>query len=199
VSRQSKAAVTILLLAAMAALTLAPLLMPDSYSVLGHSVSESAAQGVDGAWLARLGFLLFGFAVLFLALTPGSPWGRWGSLAHAGFAVSMIAAAVFSHGPWDGSAFDEFEDLLHSAASFGVGLFFTVGVVLVALRRAHAPGWVRIIDGVALAAALAIPLIMANVDTSGLVQRIMFLVALIWYGLETVGVSTSASPVVPVS
>jgi hypothetical protein len=57
-SREEKPAVIVLLLAAMAALALAPLLMPDSYSVLGHSVSESAAQGVDGAWLARLAFLL---------------------------------------------------------------------------------------------------------------------------------------------
>jgi hypothetical protein len=193
--RESKAAVTIVLLAALAALALAPLLMPDSYSVLGHSVSESAAQGVDGAWLARLGFLLFGFAVLSLAFTPGSTWGRWGRRAHAGFGVSMIAAAVFSHGPWDGSAFDEVEDLLHSAASFGVGLFFTVGVVLVAVRRVDARGWLRIIDGVALAAALVIPLLMANVDESGLVQRIMFLVAFLWYGLETVRTPVTPSAV----
>ena len=86
---------TIGLLAALTALALAPLLMPDTYSVRGHSVSESAAQGVEGAWLARLGFLLFGFAVLSLALDPGSTWGRWGRRAHAGFGVSMIAAAVF--------------------------------------------------------------------------------------------------------
>ena len=187
---------TILLLAAMAALALAPLLMPDSYSVGAHSVSESAAQGVDGAWLARLGFLLFGFAVISLAFAPGSTWGRWGRRAHAGFGVSMIAAAVFSHGPWDGSAFDELEDLLHSAASFGVGLFFTVGVLLVATRRAEAPGWLRIVDGIALAAAVAIPLLMANVDGSGLVQRVMFLVAFLWYGLETVR-AAAPTPAIP--
>jgi hypothetical protein len=43
-----------------------------------------------------------------------------------------------------------------------------------------------------VAAALVIPLLMANVDESGLLQRIMFLVALLWYGLETV-----RAPVVP--
>jgi hypothetical protein len=192
-SREEKSAMIVLLLAAMAALALAPLLMPDSYSVLGHSVSESAAQGVDGAWLARLGFLLFGLAALSLAFTPGSTWGRWGRRAHAGFGVAMIAAAVFSHGPWDGSSFDEFEDLLHSAASFGVGLFFTVGVALVGVRRVDAPGWLRIVDGVAVAAALVIPLLMANVDQSGLLQRIMFLVALLWYGLETVRATVVSS------
>ncbi|HVR79143.1 MAG TPA: DUF998 domain-containing protein [Acidimicrobiia bacterium] len=184
-SRRSKAGVITLLLAAMTALAMAPLLMPDSYSVVRHSVSESAAQGVDGAWLARLGFLLFGFAALFLAVGHGSRWDGMGRLAHAGFGVSIIAAAAFSHGPWDGSAFDEFEDLLHFTASFGVGLFFTVGLVLVAVRRTHPPGWLRVVDGVALVAALVIPLVMANVSASGLVQRVMFIVVFLWYGLET--------------
>jgi hypothetical protein len=169
----------------MTALAMAPLLMPDSYSVVRHSVSESAAQGVDGAWLARLGFVLFGFAVVSLAVGNGTSWDGTGRLAHAGFGVSMIAAAVFSHGPWDGSTFDEFEDLLHSTASFGVGLFFTVGLVLVAFRRTDPPGWLRVVDAVALVAALVIPLVMANVSASGLVQRIMFIVAFLWYGLET--------------
>ena len=54
----------------------------------------------------------------------------------------------------------------------------------------------RVVDGIALASALVIPLLMANVDGSGLVQRIMFLVALLWYGLETVRAPapTSAIP-----
>lgn len=187
-SRRSKGGVIALLVVAMTALALAPLLMPDSYSVVMHSVSESAAQGVDGAWLARLGFVLFGFAVLSLALGHGSRWDGSGRLAHAGFGVSMIAAATFSHGPWDGSTFDRFEDLLHSTASFGVGLFFTVGLVLVAVRRTHPPGWLRVVDGVALVAALVIPLVMANVSASGLVQRVMFIVAFLWYGQETMRV-----------
>jgi hypothetical protein len=46
------------------ALAVAPMLMPESYSWVVHTTSESAAQGVNGAWLARLGFVAFGFAVL---------------------------------------------------------------------------------------------------------------------------------------
>ena len=188
-SRRSTAGVIALILAAMTALAMAPFLMPDSYSVVRHSVSESAAQGVDGAWLARLGFVLFGFAVLSLAVGHGSRWDGTGRLAHVGFGVSMIAAAVFSHGPWDGSTFDEFEDLLHSTASFGVGLFFTVGLVLVAVRRTDPPGWLRAVDAVALVAARVIPLVMANISAPGLVQRVMFIVAFVWYGLETMRAS----------
>jgi hypothetical protein len=55
------------LVASAIALGAAPLLMLPAYSWMQHTVSESAAQGVSGAWLVRLGFLLFGFPVLSLA------------------------------------------------------------------------------------------------------------------------------------
>jgi hypothetical protein len=179
-----RASVVLLLLGSLVALTLAPLLMPDSYSVVTHSVSESAAQGVPGAWLARSGFVLFGLAVLLLAVRGGTNWGLWARLAHGGFAVSIIAAAVLSHAPFDGSRFDEPEDWLHSAASFGVGLFFTIGVLVVALERGPGRGWVRLVDWAALAVAVVIPLAMANIEQVGLAQRLMFLVAYLWYGIE---------------
>lgn len=55
----------LLLLALSAVLILvAPVMMPDSYSWVSNYISESAAQNVTDAWVARLGFLLFGFAVL---------------------------------------------------------------------------------------------------------------------------------------
>lgn len=73
-SRQSKAAapsgitwrriqaVTALfiLVGSALALGLAPLMMPASYSWISDSTSESGAQGIEGAWLANLGFMLFG-------------------------------------------------------------------------------------------------------------------------------------------
>jgi TRAP-type C4-dicarboxylate transport system permease small subunit len=52
------------LVASALALALAPLLLPTSYSWVAHTTSESAAQGVPGSWLARVGFLVFGAAVL---------------------------------------------------------------------------------------------------------------------------------------
>ena len=45
-----------LLAGAILALGLAPLAMPDSYSWIELGTSESAAQGTDGAWVARTGF-----------------------------------------------------------------------------------------------------------------------------------------------
>src|SRR3972149_9736058 len=63
----SKAIVFGLLLLSLLALLLAPSLMPASYSWFRHTTSVSAAQGISGAWLARLGFLLFGFALFRLS------------------------------------------------------------------------------------------------------------------------------------
>ena len=83
------------------ALALAPLLMPDAYSWVSHTTSESAAQGVSGAWLARLGFLMFGLAVLWLTALAGARWERWGRLFQAMFGVLMTATAAFSHRPFE--------------------------------------------------------------------------------------------------
>jgi hypothetical protein len=175
-----------LLAASVLAIALAPLLMPAAYSVVEHSVSESAAQGLDGAWLARLGFVLFGFAVLLIVGYPAVGWGRWARLAHGGFAVSMIAAATFSHMPWDDRSYDRFEDLLHSIASLGVGLFFTAGVLLVTIDKRLRPGLHRVLDLVALAAAAVIPMLTAQSSIGGVLQRLMFLLAYLWYAVETI-------------
>jgi hypothetical protein len=161
------------------ALALAPLLMPASYSWIANTTSESAAQGVHGAWLARLGFLLFGLSVLALA-GPARP--RWGSLAvalHCVFGAGLIAAAAFSARPWTGQPFDTTEDALHSVTASVVGIAFGLGVIATMIHRG-----VRALDVVAVGAAVVIPLVMllaAGVD--GAVQRLMFAIAYVWYGV----------------
>lgn len=174
------AGIALLLLAAsLAALAIAPTLMPESYSWVEHSISESAAQGVAGAWLARLGLLLYGFAVLTLVAIAGSAWGLWGRLAHGVYGVSIIAAAAFAHRPWEDVPFDAFEDFLHSVASFGVGFSFTIGVIIVSLRRGPNAGPIRVLDALAVVSAVVIPMVMFNVSgIGGVVQRGMFLVAI---------------------
>ena len=62
--------------ASVAVLAAAPALMPAGYSWVSQTTSESAAQGVQGAWLARLGFLLFGLSVILLATLCRDRWGR---------------------------------------------------------------------------------------------------------------------------
>ncbi|RBY80790.1 DUF998 domain-containing protein [Blastococcus sp. TF02A-26] len=114
------------------------------------------AQTVDGAWLARLGFL-------------------------------MAAAAAFSHRPWQpGRDFDRTEDLLHSVAATTMGIAFAAGVVataVLAARRGRRRA--RVLDAVALAASVVLPLGMSALpEADGVLQRLMFAVAYVWYGRE---------------
>ena len=162
--------------------------MPADYSWISHTTSESAAQGVDGAWLARLGFLLFGLGVIWLAALKRRVWGCWATVLHISFGVFMIAAAVFSARPWDVTLpYDPIEDLLHSVAATAMGFSFSFGVVAVVLRRWNDDSTFRWFDVVAIVASVVLPLGMTSVsDGAGALQRGIFLVAYAWYGRETV-------------
>ncbi len=183
-----------------AALAIAPAFMPDGYRWVVHTTSESAAQGLEGAWVARLGFLTFGFGALSVATASQATWARSVVALHTAFGVLMIATAAFSHAPWlSGVPFDPVEDLLHSITATAMGFAFAFGVVLRLLHRWGQGGGGRVLDAVAAAVATVIPLTMAFVpEAAGLVQRLMFLVAYVWYGsaaLELVGpVAASRNP-----
>lgn len=175
-----------LLALSAAAIATAPMVMPPGYSWISNAISESAAQAQEGAWLARLGFLLFGFAVLLLAPMKRPSWGLPATLLLGLFGVFMVSTAAFSHKPWQPEVpFDAFEDFLHSVTAGGMGTAFALGVLAVAVRRARGSLRVRPFDLVAIAAAVVIPLIMvARPDAAGLAQRSMFLIAYLWYGAE---------------
>lgn len=61
--RRSEAGPIALFVVSAVCLATAPLLLPSSYSWVVQTTCESAAQGVEGAWLARMGFLLWGFVL----------------------------------------------------------------------------------------------------------------------------------------
>ncbi len=172
--------------ASVLALALAPLLLPADYSWIAHTTSEAAAQGTEGAWLARLGFLAFGLGVIWLTTRVGGRWGRWGVGFHSSFGVFMVAAAVFSARSWNpATPFDRTEDLLHSVAATAMGFAFAFGVLAVLLRRRGRGGGVHGVDLVAIAASIVIPLAMtAWGEGAGLLQRGMFGIAYLWYGRE---------------
>lgn len=160
--------------------------MPDGYSWRIHSISESAAQAQRGAWIARLSFLSFGAAVLFLCLAMRSRWSRvtyWSNLV---FAVSMFGAAAFSHSPWlTDSPIDRVEDILHSFFATGMGFAFCLGVIARFVQRGTQACLGRSLDVLALAVATALPLLLAMSATyGGLAQRVMFAVAYIWFSHE---------------
>jgi len=168
----------------MGALLTAPCLMPEGYTWLTHTTSESAAQGLAGAWLARLGFLLFGLGVLWLAVILINNWSRAATWMHVVFGVLMIGTAVFSHRPFiSGVPFDPVEDWLHSLTATLMGFAFALGVFFRLLQRGKRT--MQWLDLAALVSAIGIPLLMMNFPgIGGLMQRVMFLVAYLWYGTE---------------
>jgi hypothetical protein len=82
-------AVLILFGASALALAVAPFALDSSYSWIRHTTSEAAGQGVRCAWLARLGFLSLGLAVLFLSQANHQRWGPLGLFLLGSFGVSM--------------------------------------------------------------------------------------------------------------
>ena len=185
-SRAMPGVIGLLLLSAVS-MGVAPLLMPASYSSIANTTSESAAQGEEYAWVARLGFLAFGLAVLWLAAALGKSWARGAQWLHVAFGVLMTATAAFSHRSWvAGAQFDPVEDVLHSFTATAMGFAFSFGVLarLVQRGRQGAPG--RALDTDALVAATVIPLLMARfAGLDGVIQRLMFLVAYLWHARET--------------
>jgi hypothetical protein len=172
------------------ALALSPLFMPAVYSVSSQTLSEAAAQALPNGWVARLGFLTFGQAVLWLAAAFQDRWARIAWWPHALFGVFMMGAAAFSQRPWiEGAPADEFEDALHALMATAMGFAFALGTAARYLQRRieREPGGT--FDFVALAASVALPLAMITMPAyAGFAQRAMFAVAYLWYGLEALRV-----------
>lgn len=172
----------LLLLLSLAAIAVAPLAMPASYDWIDHTTSESAAQGVGNAWIARIGFLLWGLAALWLALRRAIAPGLLGRALIGIFGLSMVGAALFPTRPWDpATAFDRSEDMLHTIFGSAMGMAF---ILLVAVRvgrkafaRRPAP-----LDTASFTVASIASLIMAvRPDVAGAAQRMMFLIAYVWF------------------
>lgn len=175
----------LVLFISLLALGFAPLLMPASYSMVENTTSESAAQGIDGAWLARLGFLLFGFGAIWTTHIAGRAWGIAGRILLIGFGVLMTTVAAFASKPWDaGQPYNSTEDLLHSVGATGVGFAFAVGVACVTFQAGFSKP-PRLFGVIAIAAAAVLPLGMSFFPgVAGILQRLMFLIAYLWFGVE---------------
>jgi hypothetical protein len=168
------------------ALGAAPAFLPAGYDWIAHTTSESGAQGVAGAWVARSGFLSFGLAVLALGRLARDSWWPSAVRLHMGFGVAMVATAAYSHRPWSADVpFDRVEDLLHSVAATGMGFAFAGGVLmrLGQRRTLRLPG--TGLDLVAMLASVLLPVSMSAFPLwDGLLQRAMMLVAYAWYARE---------------
>lgn len=179
--------ILILIVISVLALLLAPLLMPQSYNWIVHTTSESGAQGVEGAWLTRAGFIVYGIAVFVLSLVNKS-WSVLARITHGVFGICMIGNAVFSSRPWQvGMPYSELEDLLHSWMSGLVGTAFTIGVILVFFLRKPSDILAKLFDVMAVLVSIGVTVLMfgSAENIAGLVQRIIFAVSYLWYAKET--------------
>lgn len=183
--RKVRIAVIGLLAGSAACISAAPWVVGDSYSMVRLTVSESAAQGLGGGWVTRLGFVMLGVAVAVASHVCSQRWGAAGRWMHRVYAAAVIAAAVFSDAPWNGAPYDEAENALHSAAAALTGVAFSLGVLAVGFGRGRPPPGMRIFDWVTVGASVVVPPAMyVFVAIEGLAQRSMFLVTFLWYGLE---------------
>ena len=164
----------------------APILMPAGYSWREHGISESAAQGVDGAWMTRTAFLLFGLAVIRLARRRAVAWQFAGTALHFTFGLCMLAVAAFSTKPWqDDAAYVRSEDMLHTVFASTMGFAFIVGTASVFFARRPRSRRSTAVDLFAVLSTMGLSICMgAFPAVYGLLQRLMFGVAYVWYGCE---------------
>lgn len=170
-----------------ALLAAAPLFLPDSYSVITHTTSESAAQGVPWAWVARSGLMLFGVSALLMATEPAVTRSALAKWSFGFFGLCLALSAVASTRPWiEGAPFDPLEDAVHSVAATAMGFAFAAGVLATAFDRSGRPGrGMAAIHSLTLVASVAIPLAMFSYPAiAGVLQRIMFVVAYAWFAVR---------------
>ncbi|MBX3098389.1 MAG: DUF998 domain-containing protein [Salinibacterium sp.] len=173
----------------------APVVMPEDYSWVTNSISESGAQQLPGAWLARSGFLLFGLGAVLTAIVRARVW-RWGAVyLLAAFGVLLICCAAFSTRQWVSDApFDPTENVLHSLAATVMGFCYGIGVLLVViLDRTMMPAQ-RVLGYVAVTSSVVLPISVGLVPSlGGVLQRLMFAIAFAWFIIEAVRGRRSAS------
>jgi hypothetical protein len=179
--------VLVLLGASLGCLACAPLVLPDSYDVVRHTVADATAQGVPGGWLARTGLALLGVAVLALAAWSVDRWSSVARAAHGVYGTAVVLLAVFAPLAWDGRPGSQVEATWHAVlAAVAVGAF-VVGVVAVRVGRGTPAGAQGVVD-VLVVAAVVVPAAasLTMAATSGVTERLLFAAAYLWYGVQTV-------------
>ena len=168
------------LIVSLLILAVAPLLIGDSYSVTEHTLSESGAQGIEGAWVLRTGVLLTSFSVLAMALTARSVWGRAARWWLRIYALALVMLVVFPEAPWDGSAHSRIVASIHTVFGATGAIAFIFGVMAVSASRPRSQLRARVFDWVAIAAVALIPQIMLLVTNDGLWQRFTVVLGYVW-------------------
>ncbi len=161
---------------------IAPVFLHDGYSALSNSISESAAQNVPTAWIARSALFASGAGTLGVVVLKARIWGRTVATSFAAFGTLWIVSSIFSTKSWViGTPYNDVENVIHSYAASAMAI-----VVLGALVLAFSRKPVRLLDR-ALAIMLAatatfLPLTsLLAPEFGGIFQRLMFLYTYFWF------------------
>lgn len=112
-------------------------------------------------------------------------WTPAARFAHFGFGILMTVTAMASAKPWlAGVPFDAAEDRIHSFAATAMGFAFALGILAVVLGHRGSSRPIRALDLIAILASIVIPLSMTALpEYAGILQRLMFIVAYVWYAI----------------
>ena len=184
--RALRAVASVSLVIAAVGVLITPAFLSADYSVLSNSISESGAQGVDGAWLGRLTLLASGIGVLAATASRRGQWNRVALGAMSLFGAMWCLTAAFSTRSWIvDAAYDERESSIHSLLATLMAVVI-IGALAVAFSRRTADRTSRALAIVLALAATFLPL--AGViwpQYAGLFQRAMFLYTYVWFFRET--------------
>lgn len=185
-TRRTATLALVALAVAALCLALAPLAMPEDYSWASRSISESAAQGVQGAWVARTGFLLMGLGAVLTALASADRWRNPGAVLLGLYGVLMMSASALSTRSWrPDAAYNAQESTLHSTVATAMGFCYALGVLAVLVADRGMPAGRRVLGLAALTSSVTVPLgMLAAPSIAGVLQRAMFALALLWLALE---------------
>lgn len=189
------AAAALMLGGSFVALMAAQFLMPDSYSWLEHTISESGAQGLDYAWLVTVGVLLTSSSVFILSVAAGEGWNRRVKAAFLFYAVALVGSAFLQEAPWEEIPHNETEAYLHTFFTFWAGVGFAFGILFLSRSRERSAKAQIIFDWVMIGTTALIPLVMLSfLDIEGLLQRVLVLIGYAWWFNEIYRMRSGRSP-----
>jgi len=164
---------------------LAASLSIPGYSPVRDSVSSLALTGIG--WLQSICFLVMGLlleifvAGLFFNIRRARGFHAGiVLLALCGFVLLLIATFHMDH-----SEAPPIDGMIHTIASYGLGLLFPIAILSLAPSLKNTPNWKNIFVYTLIAGVLALALIMGALFAEqrgwfGLYERIIILNALVW-------------------
>ncbi|MCB0689767.1 MAG: DUF998 domain-containing protein [Saprospiraceae bacterium] len=148
-----------------------------NYNWSRNTISDLGSQGYERGFMMQLGFLIFGLTLSIGILLNGLTW-RTAPLFIYGLSVGLTG--IFSTKPFfDVQVYSVFQDSLHSLFAKIAGVTFSIGILIqMFYTDNHAIKWIHFMFFILILALSASFGLLKN--QQGIVQRILYLVSIIW-------------------